>query len=69
MGEERPNVAPGTKVCPTCGGKLVPILYGLPSREGFEAAERGELALGGCTVTGDDPQLRCAGCGECYWTA
>ncbi|HKS16514.1 MAG TPA: hypothetical protein VJU16_04325 [Planctomycetota bacterium] len=64
MGEERPAVAPGTVKCPACGGKLVPILYGLPSSEGFQAAERGEIALGGCTVMGDDPQLACAACHE-----
>jgi len=27
----------------------------------FEAYERGELELGGCCVTGNDPQLRCQG--------
>ena len=68
-GEERPEVADGATPCPACGGRLVPIVYGLPSPEGFQAAERGEVALGGCTVTGDDPQLRCLTCGEEYWIA
>ena len=69
MSEERPEVAKGTVKCPACGGKLIPILYGLPDPEGFAAAERGEIALGGCTVMGDDPQLRCFTCGEEYWIA
>src|SRR5262245_25742174 len=67
MNEERSEVAKGTALCPACGGRLVPILYGLPSPEGFDAAERGEVALGGCTVTGNNPQLRCASCGGAYW--
>ena len=67
MTEERPTVARGEKVCPACGGKLVPILYGLPSPDGFQAAERGEFVLGGCIVSGDDPQLACAGCHEQYF--
>ncbi|HEU4339321.1 MAG TPA: hypothetical protein VFS19_04570 [Planctomycetota bacterium] len=67
MGEERPTVARGEKVCPACGGKLVPIMYGLPSSEGFQAAERGEYVLGGCIVSGDDPQFECAACHEQYY--
>jgi hypothetical protein len=50
-------------VCPDCGGELVPVLYGYPSAEAFKAAQRGELALGGCCVTDDDPNWQClAGC-------
>ena len=32
------------------GVRVVPIMYGLPTEEGFAAAERGEIALGGCLV-------------------
>ena len=60
-------MAPGTKSCPACGGKLVPILYGLPDAEAGRAAERGEIALGGCTLMGDDPRLACAACHQRYW--
>ena len=67
MTEERPTVARGARVCPSCGGKLVPILYGLPDAEGFAASERGEVVLGGCTIMGDDPQLHCLKCGEAFW--
>lgn len=67
MSEERPEVAKGTTVCPECGGKLVPILYGLPDYEASLAAQRGEIALGGCLVMGDDPELACTGCESKYW--
>lgn len=48
-------------VCPRCGSGAVPILRGLPSLEAFEAADRGELVLGGCLVADDDPTLACTG--------
>ena len=35
------------KKCPECGGRLLEILWGLPMYEAFEAAQRGEIALGG----------------------
>lgn len=34
--------------CPTCGQTMVPVVYGLPGGGAFEAAERGEIVLGGC---------------------
>lgn len=37
-------------VCPHCGGKLLPILYGEPTPEAYEACEKGLLILGGCCV-------------------
>lgn len=67
MGGERPTVARGEKICPACGGKLVPIMYGLPGPEAAEASQRGEIALGGCIVSGDDPQFACAACREQYY--
>ncbi len=34
------------KVCPQCGGRpIIPIVYGLPGLELFEAAERGEVGV------------------------
>jgi hypothetical protein len=36
--------------------RFVPVAYGLPSREGVEAAERGEVILGGCVVSGNEPR-------------
>lgn len=41
---------------------MVPIAYGLPTGVLMDAAERGEVVLGGCTVTGDDPQWACPAC-------
>jgi len=35
--------------------KVVPVVMGYPSREAFAAAERGEIWLGGCIVSGFDP--------------
>jgi uncharacterized protein with PIN domain len=68
MSGDRPEVRKGTAECPACGGKLVPIVYGLPGPEASEAAMRGEIALGGCLVTRDDPHLACTKCNEKYWT-
>jgi hypothetical protein len=47
---------------------VVRIVYGYPSEELREEAERGEVALGGCCVTGDDPTHLCRAC-EHRWRA
>ena len=50
-------------VCPKCGSReAMEILYGYPSSEAFEAADRGEIFLGGCCVSGDDPLYCCKEC-------
>ena len=42
--------------CPICGEKeLVEIVYGYPSRELFEASEKGLVILGGCCIEDDGP--------------
>ena len=43
---------------------MMPILFGYPTPDSFGAADRGEIALGGCVVMGEDPTHRCASCGE-----
>ena len=59
--------------CPECkNGKLIPIIYGLPGRELIERSGRGELELGGCSVSqvfdpergfiSADPELSCPKC-------
>ena len=59
--------------CPTCKvGKLIPIVYGMPEGELIEQSERGEVELGGCSVTevhdselgfiSGDPELYCPKC-------
>lgn len=50
--------------CPRCGGKVLAIAYGLPSLELIEAAEAGEIVLGGCCIDPDDPDLQCRTCGH-----
>ena len=47
--------------CPRCGAASVPIVYGLPSYELFDAADRGEVALGGCMVLDEQPTRACRG--------
>ena len=39
-------------------------MYGYPSdMEGaLKAAEQGEVVLGGCVITGDDPKWQCLEC-------
>jgi len=50
-------------ICPRCGKKTgVDILYGMPTIEGFEAADRGEIALGGCCIELGAPERRCLAC-------
>ncbi len=50
-------------VCPECGSdSVIPIMYGYPSAKGFEAAERGEVALGGGVVSDESPEWECQTC-------
>ena len=50
--------------CPSCGAsKVLRIVYGLPDQELAEEARLGKVALGGCVITGENPEWRCAKCG------
>lgn len=49
----------GGRKCPSCGAPGIRIVYGMPGAELFEAADRGEVVLGGCVIGGDDPDLAC----------
>jgi ADP-ribosylglycohydrolase len=51
-----------TRRCTACGSRLrlLPVLYGYPTADAFEAAERGELIIGGC-IPGD-PKKVCSVC-------
>lgn len=55
-----------TPACPMCGSpqRVVPIVYGYPGPELIEAYERGEVALGGCTIGLLAPRWRCTECME-----
>ena len=46
-----------SEMCPDCGGKVLPVLYGMPGEDVMTARERGGLILGGCMV--DDVEIRC----------
>lgn len=56
--------------CPKCEGKVVKIIYGMPVPEMEEAADRGEIILGGCCIALDEhgkpivPEWGCVKCGE-----
>jgi hypothetical protein len=48
-----------TYICPRCRKRSgVDILYGMPTHEAFEMAERGEIAIGGCCIDDDAPVHR-----------
>lgn len=54
------------ETCPQCGGKVVDIVYGEPTSETMETADRGEVILGCCIVTDDSPEWQCITCGQHY---
>ncbi len=55
-----------TSSCPVCGGDGLEIIYGFPTQELFEAAQRGEVALGGCIVGGEMPTTECRSCNHTW---
>ena len=49
--------------CPACGSTdAIRIAYGYPTPETFEAADRGEVDLGGCVVGPESPDYECGNC-------
>lgn len=50
------------EACGRCGGRIVPVAYGFPGPDMWEAAERGDIVLGGCTVFDGQPTRRCTTC-------
>ena len=48
--------------CPECNSAMKPIVYGYPGGGMFEAAERGQIVLGGCLIYDGQPAWRCASC-------
>jgi hypothetical protein len=51
--------------CPECPGSplAVPLVFGLPDVEAFEAADRGDMVLGGCMMEpGPTPRWACPDC-------
>ena len=56
-----------TEVCPECGGRLVPVLYGYPSPDALKRAAKGEIALGGCDVSAKNISHSYFSCNDCGW--
>lgn len=54
------------EICPQCGGTVVNIIYGEATKEMMEAAERGEIMLGGCIVHEEAADWQCNKCGQHY---
>lgn len=53
--------------CPKCGSKkLAPIIYGMPAfdEEMKQKLDNKEVVLGGCCISGAEPQYHCFGCGK-----
>lgn len=56
--------------CPKCGGRIVEIIYGEPTKELLELSDRKEIILGGCCITIDEKgnpiehNYGCIDCGE-----
>jgi hypothetical protein len=51
--------------CPNCRcDEVIPIVYGLPGAELLDAADRGEVKLGGCVIADGFPTLACRACGH-----
>ncbi len=56
MSKEKPK-------CPSCSSDNVAIIaFGYPGPEMMEEAQRGDIVLGGCCVSGDDPEWHCKDC-------
>ena len=58
---------PISQPCPVCGAhKVVAIVHGYPGEDLSQAAERGEVVLGGCCgwFDGTDASHACLSCGE-----
>jgi hypothetical protein len=50
-------------ICPQCRGKSgVNIVYGYPGFDLRERSERGEVHIGGCVLTEDQPDRHCTSC-------
>jgi hypothetical protein len=54
--------------CPGCGRTGVMVVYGMPGPDLLDAAERGGVSIGGCVITGNDPDQQCQSCGQMWKT-
>lgn len=54
--------------CPKCGNKdsVVPIIYGVVTKEIAERAEKDEIRVGGYAVGSGNPSWACNSCGHLW---
>ena len=51
------------KTCPKCkSNMIIDIVYGYPSEEMSDAADRNKIALGGCCIDSSNPLFKCKSC-------
>lgn len=55
------------KRCPNCNNKLLDIVYGMPDYTIGEKAMKGEIFLGGCMISDNDPIYHCNHCRRSYF--
>ena len=61
--KEGEDVAINYKKCPKCSSlNSIKILYGMPTDEIFLMSEERRIKLGGCCITGSDPEYYCKDC-------
>jgi len=59
----KPKLYRKDKSCPNCNSHyLQAICYGYPGDEMSASYIRGEIMLGGCCISGNDPQWHCTEC-------
>ncbi len=54
----------GADRCIRCGSLLVPVAYGYPGTDLLDAAERGEVVLGGCLRPSASVDRQCPLCSK-----
>ena len=64
--DERNRKLRDGKKCPECHdeGSIIEIAYGYPGEEMRDKYEKGEIKLGGCLVSEDNPNWHCNKCGH-----
>lgn len=62
------NIKNDIPKCPNCNKRLAKIIYGFPTEEMFEQAEKQEVYLGGCTmIIGEEPIYHCYRCDRNFY--
>lgn len=54
--------------CPSCGNKMIEIIYGMYGPELYKEALKGKVFLGGCCIIeGENPDYHCNTCRRSYF--